>query len=95
MKADLRLKVFVFGITFLSNVARHASIEAWYMEKPEMTKNYGISSTLLGIMDSVFLLCYATGNYASGLLGDRFSLRKVLASSLFASSFVYFIVHSI
>ena len=94
MKETTKTLAMVFGISFIANTARHSSAECWYMEKPEVKDTLGLSSSWLGALDSVFLICYAVGNYGSGLLGDRFSLRKVLAQSLLYSSFIYFLVTS-
>ena len=89
---ELSQQILVFVITFFANTARHASTESWYMEKPEVRDSLNLSSSWLGAMDAVFLVCYALGNYGSGLLGDRFSLRKVISKSLFLTSFIYLMV---
>lgn len=44
----------------------------------------------LGAMDTTFLLAYAVGLYISGILGDRFNLRKVLASGMCSSAIMVF-----
>ena len=51
MKKSWKTKLLVFAITFLANSARHASIEGWYMNKPEVENDLNISSEWLGLME--------------------------------------------
>ncbi|XP_077981346.1 sugar phosphate exchanger 3-like [Glandiceps talaboti] len=49
------------------------------------------AETFLGILDSIFLFSYAVGLFISGILGDRFDLRKVLAFGMCSSAVMVFI----
>mmetsp|Transcript_27002 Transcript_27002/g.26633 ORF Transcript_27002/g.26633 Transcript_27002/m.26633 type:complete len:276 (-) Transcript_27002:362-1189(-) len=43
-------------------------------------------------MDSTYLFCYATGNYISGILGDKFPIRFVVPMGMALGSFCYVII---
>ncbi|XP_078676922.1 sugar phosphate exchanger 3-like [Branchiostoma floridae x Branchiostoma belcheri] len=45
----------------------------------------------LGWLDSTFLISYAVGLYISGILGDRFDMRKVLSLGMCLSAVVVFV----
>ncbi|XP_060562430.1 sugar phosphate exchanger 3-like [Ruditapes philippinarum] len=44
------------------------------------------AETYLGILDAVFMVSYAVGLYISGIIGDRFELRKVLSLGMCSSA---------
>jgi len=77
----------VFTFCFLCMAARHWTLEAWAMVIPNQTKrltskDLKFSGTALGTLDTVYLLSYALGSYASGNLGDRYSRVKVVTVGL-------------
>lgn len=47
--------------------------------------------TYLGILDAVFMISYAVGLYISGILGDRYELRKVLAIGMCSTAISVFL----
>lgn len=86
------MRFLVFALSFAANAARHASIETWSMNKPYLHDQLLLSSQWLGTMDFIFLLMYAIGNILSGVIGDRYSLKPLIAKSLLVSSALYLIV---
>ncbi|XP_052781449.1 sugar phosphate exchanger 3-like [Mya arenaria] len=47
--------------------------------------------TYLGILDAVFMSSYAVGLYISGMIGDRYELRKVLSIGMCLSAISVFV----
>ena len=76
----------VFSVTFLSVVARRASLEGWSMVKPKISKDMQFESTWLGVFDTVQLFSYAIGTYINGSLCDYFSKRAIVAIGLLGGS---------
>ncbi|XP_058967908.2 sugar phosphate exchanger 3 isoform X1 [Pocillopora verrucosa] len=62
--------------------------ELW--EDRDFFKDEHSAELFLGAMDTTFLLAYAVGLYISGILGDRFNLRKVLALGMCSSAIMVF-----
>ena len=48
-----------------------------------------MSTTWLAACNSVYLFCYAIGNFISGSLEDRYPLRIIIPAALFTSSTFY------
>ncbi|GIY90170.1 sugar phosphate exchanger 3 [Caerostris extrusa] len=48
------------------------------------------TSVFLGLLDTVFMVAYATGLFISGAIGDRMNLRYVLAFGMCSSSITVF-----
>ncbi|XP_078482380.1 sugar phosphate exchanger 3-like [Ciona intestinalis] len=53
-------------------------------------ESYDDAKPFLGLLDTVFMFCYAVGLYFSGIIGDRFELRKVLAIGMWLSGILVF-----
>ncbi|RHY65703.1 hypothetical protein DYB34_001510 [Aphanomyces astaci] len=90
-----REKVKVFLLTFFSYVMLHVSRKSFSAIKGEMSKELFMESALIpsteqgkmyGLMDTLFMAFYACGLYVSGIIGDRFDLRKLLAGGMFITA---------
>ncbi|XP_045165659.2 sugar phosphate exchanger 3-like isoform X2 [Mercenaria mercenaria] len=55
----------------------------------------GDAETYLGVLDAVFMVSYAVGLYISGIIGDRFELRKVLALGMCSAAVSVFLFGSV
>ncbi|XP_052283911.1 sugar phosphate exchanger 3-like isoform X3 [Dreissena polymorpha] len=49
------------------------------------------AETYLGVLDAVFMIAYAVGLYISGVLGDRYELRKVLSIGMCSTAVMVFV----
>lgn len=77
----------IFALTFTSYVCFHATRKSFSNIKSTLVNSAflhnvaGAHSTpteLLGLLDTLFLFCYAFGLYASGMVADRLDPRRVL-----------------
>ncbi|RHY03472.1 hypothetical protein DYB36_009002, partial [Aphanomyces astaci] len=73
----------------------HVSRKSFSAIKGEMSKELFMESALIpsteqgkmyGLMDTLFMAFYACGLYVSGVIGDRFDLRKLLAGGMFITA---------
>ena len=83
---------WVFTLTFLCMVGRHSGMEGWYMVKPQVSIASGFTGTILGSIDTAFLISYAVGNFVGGSLGDSMSLRNVVGWSMLLTGASYYCV---
>ena len=83
---------WVFTLTVLCMVGRHSGMEGWYMVKPQVSLASGFSGTILGSIDTAFLISYAVGNFIGGSLGDQLSLRNVVGYSMLLTGLSYYCV---
>ena len=51
-----------------------------------------MTTTWLAACNSVYLFCYAIGNFISGALEDRYPLRYLISGALFSSSLCYAVI---
>ncbi|KMS65291.1 hypothetical protein BVRB_037470, partial [Beta vulgaris subsp. vulgaris] len=79
---------FCFILTFAAYVALHAERKSYTNVKAAMLTQWGFSQSFLGVLDTIFMLTYAIGLYASGVVGDSTSPKLVLLSGLSASTIV-------
>ncbi|ETV99994.1 hypothetical protein H310_07442 [Aphanomyces invadans] len=93
-------KMKVFLLTFFSYVMLHVSRKSFSAVKGEMSKELFMESALFpsaeqgkmyGLMDTLFMVFYASGLYVSGVIGDRFDLRKLLAGGMFVTAAIMFV----
>lgn len=78
MDSFLKKQILIFILCFLCSMTRHATIESWYMIKPEIRRDLKFGGIELGAIDMIFLFCYAAGNVINGLLGDKYSPKFIL-----------------
>jgi|688.fasta_scaffold1309837_2 sugar phosphate permease len=92
-------QLIVFITSFMCMASRHAALTGYYMVistqvKPQVQEELGFSNTWLGVFDSSYLLCYALGNYVSGVIGDNYPLKNLVSIGMLLFSIVYGIVRS-
>ncbi|RMX66856.1 hypothetical protein DD238_004071 [Peronospora effusa] len=87
----------VFFLTFFSYVLFHASRKIFSAIKGQMGDEQWIHSDvyakdqqvqMYGLMDTIFMGFYAFGLYLSGILGDKYDLRWMIAGGMWATSFI-------
>lgn len=60
--------------------------------KPELKIRLGFSSTILGAIDTTFLILYGLGYFAAGILSDKFKPRAVLLCGMCVGMLALWIV---
>ncbi|OQR96342.1 sugar phosphate exchanger [Achlya hypogyna] len=86
------MKARTFAITFFSYAMFHVARKSFSSIKGELGKEEWMQSSLTtsqsnmyGIMDMVFMGCYASGLYVSGMMGDRVDLRLFITLGMFCT----------
>jgi sugar phosphate permease len=88
-------KTGVFLLTFFSYVMFHASRKSFSAIKGQMSSEQWIHSALYpteqqaqmyGLLDTLFMGFYAAGLYVSGVLGDNFDLRRIIAGGMWLTA---------
>jgi len=87
-----RNQVAIFLLTFFTYAALHFSRESWSILKSKVESEQGISSSTLGVVDTLFLLFYSIGLFISGQLGDHYSPKMLIVVSYFAVSVIMLFV---
>jgi sugar phosphate permease len=86
-----------FGLTFFSYVMFHASRKSFSAIKGEMSAEQWIHSSvytedqqaqMYGLLDTLFMAAYAAGLYVSGVLGDIYDLRRIIASGMWLTAVI-------
>lgn len=89
--------VYVFSVTYMCMVARHSAILSWSMVgfkqiKKDIKEELQFSGTMLGTIDTGFLLCYAIGNLLGGYLGLYISHKVLTATGMILSGLFYWLL---
>lgn len=83
--AGTRLPTFVLA-TFVLLAALRAWVQFNFMTfLPKYFADLGLSATIYGLISALFMGAGAVGNVTGGWLGDRFSRRAIVASSMLAA----------
>mmetsp|Transcript_5256 Transcript_5256/g.15285 ORF Transcript_5256/g.15285 Transcript_5256/m.15285 type:complete len:467 (+) Transcript_5256:112-1512(+) len=83
-----RLKAYqpyAFFVTFGGYFMSHFSRKSYSTVKQQLQNKAGYSPSVLGAMDTVFMLTYGAGNVINGKLGDTFNPVTILAIGLWGS----------
>ena len=82
----------IFGVTWLAYAGFYLTRKSFAIAKGEILAdpNVIISRGMMGLLDTVFLLAYAIGQFVWGISGDRFGTRKVVLLGMLASIAVGF-----
>lgn len=79
-----------FLVSFLANACKHSCIGAWSMSKSYVAADLGFTSSVFGTFDSVYLVSYSLGNFASGALADHFPIKYVVSIGTSVAALCYF-----
>ena len=61
---------------------RRSALEIWSLSKSRIETDLSLSSTILGVYDTAYLLSYAFGEYINGYLCDRIGESIVVSLGL-------------
>ena len=81
----VKFQWIVFGLTFYSHMAMHATRKALSNIKAELTEDEWFGEgedanvSYLSVLDTCFLIAYAAGLFFMGAVGDRVNRRRLLA----------------
>lgn len=89
MDGILKLQIIVFILCFLSSLTRHSLVESWSILKPQISDGLDFSNFILGLIDMLFLFCYAAGNITLGHLADKYNPKKILSYSMIIAAIFY------
>ncbi|MCS6912678.1 MAG: MFS transporter [Myxococcales bacterium] len=81
-----QLQARVFGITWLSYASYYLTRKNLSVVKSRLHDELGVSAAALGVIDTLYLVGYAAGQFVSGVLGDRFGPRRLIAAGMMASA---------
>jgi len=76
----------VFSLTWLSYASYYLCRKPLSVAKVALSRELSISISALGAMETAYLIAYAIGQFASGLLGDRFGARRLLIVGMLLSA---------
>jgi len=80
-----RMRLYLVGmfvLCYFSWVAVHAQREFWAMSKKTIKQDVpSLSNSFFGTIDTGLFLTYAVCQFATGVIGDSFNKRHVLAVS--------------
>ncbi|MET0388734.1 MAG: MFS transporter, partial [Polyangiales bacterium] len=75
-----------FALSWLSYASYYLGRKGFSVVKVAIAREHGLATSTLALIDSVYLVAYASGQLPSGLATDRLGARRVLALGLFASA---------
>jgi len=82
----LRLQLRAFALTWLSYATYYFTRKNVAVVKSRLHDELGITAGQLGTFDTAYLIAYAIGQFASGVLGDRIGPRRLLALGMLGSA---------
>lgn len=82
----VRFRAQVFVSTWLSYVGFYFCRHAFYVLKPELTRDLGIDASALGDIGMVYLVAYTAGQFTSAALGERTGPRLLLLAGMALSA---------
>ncbi len=83
-----RLRIFfTVWITYMIYYIGRTNIS---IAKIGIIDEYGISTTVMGLIGTVFFLAYALGQFVNGFLGDKVGARRFITLGLIISSVINF-----
>ncbi|NUN16371.1 MAG: MFS transporter [Myxococcales bacterium] len=80
------LRIRIFSLTWLSYASYYLTRKNFAVVKSRLENDLGMSMGLLGLIDTVYLVAYAIGQFVNGALGDRFGARRLLGFGMLGSA---------
>ncbi|MEK7477003.1 MAG: MFS transporter [Candidatus Coatesbacteria bacterium] len=72
----------IFGVTWLLYAGFYLCRKNYAVAQPVIMKEFGWDEAGVGIIVTAYLTVYAIGQFLNGILGDRFSARRIIAAGL-------------
>jgi sugar phosphate permease len=80
------VRVRVYALTWLTYASYYLGRKGLSVTKATMVRTGVADEGILALLDGVYLIAYALGQPASGLLGDRVGARRLLSAGLLLSA---------
>jgi len=81
-----RQRALALGVTWLSYATYYLGRKGFSALKKPLEHELGIATGALGAIDTAFLAAYTVGQFASGVLGDRWGGRRLVGYGMLASA---------
>jgi sugar phosphate permease len=75
-----------WGLTWFAYASYYLGRKGFSVSKKTLYSEHGISEATLGAIDTAYLMSYALGQFASGLIGDRLGARRLIGYGLIGSA---------
>ena len=90
LKKDTKYELWrykIFGITWLAYVGFYLTRASFAVAKIGISEDPAIpmTSEQMGMIDGIYLIGYAVGQFVWGILGDKLGTRKIVLGGLFTS----------
>jgi len=72
----------IFGVTWLLYAGFYLCRKNYAVAQPVIMKEFGWTEAGVGVIITAYLTVYAIGQFLNGVLGDRFSARRIIAAGL-------------
>lgn len=85
-KKLLELQIRAFVLTWVSYASFYFTRKNLAVTKSRLHEQLGVTTALLGTLDTAYLITYALGQLISGVLGDRLGPRRLLTLGMLGSA---------
>jgi len=75
-----------WGLTWLAYATYYTGRKGFSVAKTSIVKDVGLSEASLGAIDTAYLISYALGQFANGILGDRIGARRLVGYGMLLSA---------
>ncbi|HEX9621119.1 MAG TPA: MFS transporter [Polyangiaceae bacterium] len=75
-----------WGLSWVAYASYYTGRKGFSVAKKSIVDQLGVSTTALGVIDTLFLGAYAVGQFGSGVLGDRVGARRLIGFGMLASA---------
>src|SRR5687767_5979208 len=79
-------QVRAFALTWFSYAGYYLTRKPLSVVKARLQDEMGVSTYMLGFMETGYLAAYALGQFVSGLIGDRVGARRLLGVGMIGSA---------
>src|SRR6185503_17668742 len=76
----------VFGLTWLAYASYYLCRKGFGVTKARIEATLHVSPGWLATIDTAYLIAYATGQFGSGLFGDRVGARRLIGWGMLGSA---------
>lgn len=81
-----RARAVALGVSWLSYATYYLGRKGFSALKKPLEHELGIATGALGAIDTAFLAAYTVGQFASGILGDRWGARRLVGYGMLVSA---------
>ena len=86
VSTSTRDRNIAWGLSWLAYATYYTGRKGFSVAKKSIHTELGVSEAALGAIDTAYLVAYSAGQFASGLLGDRFGARRLVGIGMLLSA---------